>query len=107
YEAIRDHLRHDIDGLIVLAATSAADAEQILRLVQEIYLQKLPTVLLVVEAADAGSGTADTVLSPEYLAPDPCSVRPASSYLACLDPYVAGRLHWPADAGLLAEIVED
>src|SRR5262249_18300514 len=89
--------------LILLAATSAADAEQILRLVQEIYLQKLPSVLLVVETAD---GSVEPVeLGHPTLGGNLLSS--ASSYLACLDPYVAGRLHWPADAGLLSELVKD
>jgi transcriptional regulator with PAS, ATPase and Fis domain len=102
YEAIRDYLRHDSDGLVLLAATSAADAEQILRLVQEIYLQKLPAVLLVIETTD---GNLDGELGHNPLAANLLS--PASSYLACLDPYVAGRLHWPADAGLLVELVKE
>jgi DNA-binding NtrC family response regulator len=103
FEAIREHLRQDTDGLLVLAAASAADAEQVLRLVQEIYLQKLPPVILVVEAGDAkaDNGDAGHGLGHGNM------LSPASSYLACLDPYVAGRLRWPADASLLVELVKE
>ncbi len=111
YEAIRDHLRHDTDGLVLLAATSAADAEQILRLVQEIYLQKMPAVILVVETADGSVEVAELAHPPgePWASPHGGSslLSPASSYLACLDPYVAARLHWPADTGLLVELVKD
>src|SRR5207247_3639733 len=65
-------------------------------------------VILVVETADGRVENGDNGnlgMGPPALASNLLS--PASSYLACLDPYVAGRLHWPADAGLLVEIVKD
>jgi DNA-binding NtrC family response regulator len=83
YEAIRQHLGADTDGLLLLAAASGAEAEQVLRLVQEIYLQKLPPILVILE----GEATED------------------HKDLRCLDPYVAGRLHWPADASELVDQV--
>src|SRR5690242_11297109 len=36
--------------LLLLAASSPVESERVLRLVQEIYLQKLPAVLVIVEA---------------------------------------------------------
>src|SRR5262249_18441416 len=81
--AVRSHLTHSTDGLLLLGATSPVEAEQVLRLVQEIYLQKWPPTLLVIEASPPGPGRG----------------------LAGLDPYVAGRLRWPDDADALAEAV--
>jgi DNA-binding NtrC family response regulator len=83
FEAIRQHLGADTDGLLLLAASSATEAEQILALVQEIYLQKLPPILLIVEA-ESGADRRN---------------------LAGVDAYVAGRLHWPEDAGKLVDQV--
>src|SRR5262249_53463180 len=79
----RSHIGHCTDGLLLLAATSPVEAEQVLRLVQEIYLQKLPPVLLVIEASPPGPGRG----------------------LSGLDPYVAARLRWPEDAQALVEAV--
>jgi DNA-binding NtrC family response regulator len=81
--AVRVHLTHGTDGLLLLGATSPVEAEQVLRLVQEIYLQKLPPTLLVVEASPPGPGRG----------------------LSGLDPYVAARLRWPDDAERLADAV--
>src|SRR5262245_51455014 len=53
---VRAHVTHCTDGLLLLAATSPVEAEQVLRLVQEIYLQKLPPILLVLEASPPGPG---------------------------------------------------
>src|SRR5436305_14684746 len=57
FEAVRRYPAAG-DGLLLLASGSAADSEQVLRLVQEIHLQKRPVVLLVVEA-DAARVEAD------------------------------------------------
>jgi DNA-binding NtrC family response regulator len=83
FDAIRQHLGADTDGLLLLAASSTAEAEQVLALVQEIYIQKLPPILLILEAESAAD----------------------RRNLLGLDPYVAGRLHWPADASELVEQV--
>src|SRR5665213_1560979 len=79
FDGIRKYPAPDADGLLLLASGSAADSEQVHRFVQEVYLQKLPIILLVVEA-DGGRAGQD---------------------LARLDSYVARRLHWPRDASLL------
>jgi DNA-binding NtrC family response regulator len=81
-EAVPDHLGPDADGLLLLAAATPAGAERVLRLVQEIYIQKLPPIVMIVEGPPAGG-------------PD----------LAALEPYVARRLRWPADAAALADLV--
>lgn len=85
FEAVRDRLGQDTDGLLVLAAASPEDAEPIIRLVQEIYLQKWPPIVLVVEGQ--GEGT------------------PPS--LASLEPYIYRRLNWPDDAGTLVHLIKD
>jgi two-component system, NtrC family, response regulator HydG len=84
FDAIRDHLARDTDGLVVIAAGSDADCQPIMWLVQDICLQKLPPVLLVVQG--------------ENLPLD---------QLAELDPYVARRLRWPDDAAVMTQIARD
>jgi DNA-binding NtrC family response regulator len=83
-EAIGQHLGRDSDGLLLLAAAAPAESERILRLVQEIYLQKLPPIVMIVE--DEG-----------LVAPD----------LAPLEPYVARRLRWPCDAAALTGLIRE
>jgi DNA-binding NtrC family response regulator len=85
FEEIRDRLSHDTDGLLVLAASTAADSEHVLRLVQEIYLQKLPPIILVVEGNGVGR----------------------DKDLSNLDPYVAARLNWPEQANELVGQVQE
>src|SRR5437588_375628 len=67
FEGIRNHLGRDSDGLLVLAAVTPAHAEPLIRLVQEIYLRKLPPILFLVEAEPL----------------------PAMKEFAALEPYVA------------------
>jgi two-component system, NtrC family, response regulator HydG len=83
-EAVRQHLTRDSDGLLLLASASAAESQRALRLVQEIYLQKLPPVIMIVAGAeDAAAG------------------------LSCLGPYVAQQLRWPDDGGRLVSLVRE
>jgi DNA-binding NtrC family response regulator len=84
FEAIREYLARDTDGLLLAAAGSPADCKPIHWLVQDVCLQKLPPVVIIL----AGDAPADEQLSP-------------------LDPYVARRLRWPADAALLTQMVKD
>src|SRR5437016_9809018 len=44
FASIREHLGPDTDGVLVLAATASADAKLIVRLVQEVNLQKWPPI---------------------------------------------------------------
>jgi DNA-binding NtrC family response regulator len=82
FSAIRGHIARDTDGLLLLATTSPAESDQVLRLVQEIYLQKLPVVLMIVEGPGA---------------------RP----LPALEPYVAQNLTWPGDAARLVQLIRE
>jgi DNA-binding NtrC family response regulator len=84
FESIREHLGRDTDGLVLVAAAAPPDAEPVQRLVQDICLQKLPPVVMIAEGEGA-----------------------ASARLAALDPYVARRLAWPAEAGALLEMVRE
>src|SRR5262249_34002279 len=56
FDTIRDHLGRDTDGLLLLAAVTPDDGEAVLRLVQEIYLQKLPPIILLIEVGGSGGG---------------------------------------------------
>jgi DNA-binding NtrC family response regulator len=85
FESIRDHLARDTDGLLLMVAVTPAHAEPLVRLVQEIYLRKLPPILFLVEAA--------TLAEP-----------PA---LAALEPYVAHRVRWPDQAEHLLGLVKE
>jgi DNA-binding NtrC family response regulator len=84
FERIRDHLCHDTDGLLLLAAASARDYQPILRLIRDISLQKLPPLLVVVLATEN-----------------------VGDALASLEPYIARQLRWPADAAALTELVRE
>ena len=84
-EAVRSRMPRDTSVLMLLAAGSPVESERVLRLVQEIYLQKLPPVLVILEAGTPGPGRG----------------------LAGLDPYVAGRLRWPDQAGQLVQLLRD
>jgi DNA-binding NtrC family response regulator len=83
-ETIHLHLNRDSEGLLLLAAAAPAESERIYRLVQEIYLQKLPPIIMIVE--DEG-----------LTGPD----------LSTLEPYVARRLRWPEDAADLTSLIRE
>jgi len=80
----RQHLGPDSDGIILLTASSASEAEQVRRLAQEIHLQQWPAIVVVVETEGAARE------------------KPLSG----LDPYIAGRFRWPDQATELIELVE-
>src|SRR5262245_51248594 len=85
FDAVREHLGPDIDGVLVLAAATASDARQVLRLVQEISIQRWPPTILVL----AGEAAA------------------RAKELTHVEGYVAQELRWPADAGLLTRMVKE
>jgi two-component system response regulator HydG len=85
FDGIRNHLSRDSDGLLVLAAVTPAHAEPLVRLVQEIYLRKLPPILFLVEAEPL----------------------PEMKELVALDPYVAHRVRWPEQAADLVGLVKE
>jgi transcriptional regulator with PAS, ATPase and Fis domain len=80
-DGVRERLTREDGVVLLLAAASPVESERVLRLVQEIHLQKLPAALYLIEAGAPGPGRG----------------------LAHLDPYVAGRLRWPDGAGRLVE----
>jgi DNA-binding NtrC family response regulator len=82
YRSIRAHLGPETDGLLLLAVASATEAEQAARLVQEVCLRKLPLALLTLET-EAPTGA------------DP---------LARLEPCLARRLRWPAQAAVAEKV---
>jgi DNA-binding NtrC family response regulator len=84
FEAIRERLGPDTDGLLLLAAGRPSDGEGIRRLVQDICLQKLPPVVVIVDGEQC----------------------PGEAF-AALDPYVARRLRWPDDAPALAQMIKE
>jgi DNA-binding NtrC family response regulator len=81
YDAVRDRLDPAADGLLVLAVSSPAEAEQAQRLVQHIALQQLPAKVVVVHDG----------------APEPG--------LASLNGCVTRHLRWSDDAAELGEIL--
>lgn len=83
-DTIHQHLGRDSDGLVLLAAAAPQEAERICRLVQEVYLQKLPPIIMIVEEASAAG-------------PD----------LGALEPYVARRIRWPEDAAALTVLIRE
>jgi transcriptional regulator with PAS, ATPase and Fis domain len=85
FDVIRQKLGPDTDGLMILAAASAADAKHALRLVQDICLQKWPPVLLVVAGEAAGR----------------------SRDLDGVREYILQLLQWPDESSLLAGLLRD
>jgi DNA-binding NtrC family response regulator len=84
YREIRGHLGRETDGLLLLAVASAAEVEQVQRLLREIALQQLPPVVVVVEDK-AASGDA----------------------LAGLDAFVARFILWPNEAEVLDALIRE
>lgn len=81
FTSVRSHLGQETDGLLLLAA-SDAQAEPILQLVREIYIRKLPPIVMIV----AGGKTMP---------------------LKDLEQYVAQYLRWPRDARRLTQMIRE
>jgi DNA-binding NtrC family response regulator len=79
YDAVRALLGRDTDGILLLAAANAQDANSALRLVQEICIQKWPPQLIVI----AGEGAAN---APEWTK---------------IEPFLTRRINWPENAAEL------
>jgi two-component system, NtrC family, response regulator HydG len=80
FNAIRTHLSQETDGLLLLAATSGTEAESVFQLVREIYIRKLPPVIMIVSGEEVGR-------------------------MDDLQQYVAQYLHWPYDAERLTQMI--
>ena len=85
FGTIRENLGPDTDGVLVLIVTSGTDAKNVLRLVQEVTLQKWPPTILVTTSDDTTR----------------------CKDLAILEPYIAQEFRWPEDASMLAGMVKD
>jgi transcriptional regulator with PAS, ATPase and Fis domain len=84
-EAIRGQLTGEDRAFLLLAAASPVESERVLRLVQEISLQRLPAVLMLVEAGTPGPGRG----------------------LSRLDPHLTVRLRWPDEASRLVDLLRE
>jgi two-component system response regulator HydG len=82
-DTIHTHLHRETDAVLLLAAASRSESEKVLRLVQEIYIQKLPPIIMIVEESN-----------PEL-----------SQQLEQLDAYVSQRIRWPEDADRLTQVI--
>ncbi|HTU23398.1 MAG TPA: sigma 54-interacting transcriptional regulator [Gemmataceae bacterium] len=82
FASVRNHLSQETDGLLLLAAASDDQAERILQLVREIYIRKLPPIIMIV--AGEGAGRMDP-----------------------LEQLVAQYLRWPHDAGRLTQLIRE
>src|SRR2546428_9049936 len=85
FESIRDLLGPDTDGVLVLAASSPADAKEILRLVQEISLQHFPPTILVLAGEAATS----------------------ANELTSLQSHICRQIQWPQQAAMLVTLVKE
>ena len=81
FDSIRTHISQETDGLLLLAAASGAEAEPILQLVREIYIRKLPPIIMIVAGEEAGRKMDD------------------------LEQYVAQCIRWPRDADRLTQLI--
>jgi len=85
FDSIRHHLGRDTDGVLVIAVTNSAEAEPLLRLLQEISIQKLEMTVVVVTTNDF----------------------PACKELELLAAQITARFRWPHDADALAGMVSE
>jgi DNA-binding NtrC family response regulator len=84
FDEVGKRLAGDGDGLLLLAVAGPADGELTRRVVQEMHLRRLPVFIVLIDE-DSADG-AD---------------------LACLDPYVAKRIRWPAEADALERLIRE
>lgn len=81
FDSIRTHISQETDGLLLLAAASGEEAEPILQLVREIYIRKLPPIIMIVAGEEAARKMDD------------------------VEQYVAQCLRWPRDADQLTRLI--
>ena len=83
FETVRDHLTAENDGLMLVGVARSPDQAETRRLVQDVSLQKLPVMVVLLDA------------------------KGGDSQLADLDPYVCRRLYWPDEAAQLTPLVRE
>jgi DNA-binding NtrC family response regulator len=83
-DAIREHLGRDTDGVLLIATADPADYKSVRWLVQDVCLQKLPPVVVLLDA-----------------------MRGEDRPLEALENYVARRLIWPLEAPVMMQIVRE
>lgn len=81
FETIRSHISQETDGLLLLAAASTAEAEPVLHLVREIYIRKLPPIIMIVAGDEMFRKMGD------------------------VEQYVAQCVRWPRDADRLTQLI--
>jgi two-component system response regulator HydG len=82
FASIRTHLSQETDGLLLLATASDHESQYILHLVREIYIRKLPPIILIVASDDANR-------------------------MDDLEQYVAQFVRWPHDAAQLTQMIRE
>jgi two-component system response regulator HydG len=85
FDAIRQHIGRDTDGVLIVALTDPAETDPLLRLLQEARIQNLELTAIVVAASEL----------------------PACQELRQLEPHVAALLRWPDDDNALAALVRE
>ncbi len=82
FASVHSHLSRETDGLLLLAAASDAQSETILRLVREIYIRKLPPIIMIIADEQVGR-------------------------MEDLEQYVAQCIRWPYDAARLMQLIRE
>jgi len=85
FQTIHSHPGFDSEGLLLLAAAALKDHESIIRIVQTVYLRKLPPVVILLEGS---------CLPPEH-------------NLSQLDSFVSRRLRWPEQSETLTRLIRE
>jgi DNA-binding NtrC family response regulator len=83
FAGIREHLDSDSDGLLLLAVRGGQDGQEALKLLQDIHLQKLPPMVVILDAC-----------GPE-------------SPLRVLEPYLHKHIRWPEESASLRQLLKD
>jgi two-component system, NtrC family, response regulator HydG len=83
FASVRDHLTSDSDGLLLLGVVRSPDQAETRRLVQDVSLQKLPVMVVLLDA------------------------RGDDARLGPLDAYVTRRLYWPSESAQLTPLVRE
>jgi DNA-binding NtrC family response regulator len=84
YECVRDHLNPKGSIVLLLVAGSPAELTTAIRLIQEIRLMQLPCRIILLDIHAS-----------------------AHRDLSFLDPYLAARLHWPAECDRLGGLLKE